>query len=294
MANPVYQKEVKLGFRSFRMAVLFMIFNSILAALTFISFANMINQSRYYGSMQYSVLTHIYSTMAYIEFVMFLLIIPVITAGSIAGEKERKTLDLLLASKMTPFSIIMGKLEASLNMVRILAFSSMPILSLVFIFGGIRIWDILLLLFTLLVSGIFVGSIGIFFSSVCKKTTTATVFTYTSVLILIFGTYGVIIFIGYIRAGMIGNTTNGVGRWIYILLTNPAATYSSLIAAQVENTDRLKELFNITAPLQISGSQNKWTWISIIVQIFLSGSLIAASAWILNPIRKLPFIQRKA
>ena len=107
MANAVYKNEMKANVRSVRFFLVLFAFNSILSALSFLAFAGIMNQSRYFG--QISGLTNIYSTMAYIELAMFMLIIPTITAGSITGEKERKTLDLLLISKMTPFSIIIGK-----------------------------------------------------------------------------------------------------------------------------------------------------------------------------------------
>ena len=196
MANAVYKNEMKANVRSVRFFLVLFAFNSILSALSFLAFAGIMNQSRYFG--QISGLTNIYSTMAYIELAMFMLIIPTITAGSITGEKERKTLDLLLISKMTPFSIIIGKLEAAIHIVRILAISSLPVLSIVFIFGGIQWWDLFILLLTLIITGFFLGSIGIFFSTISRRTTTSTVLTYFTIIILVFGTYGCLIFIKYL------------------------------------------------------------------------------------------------
>ncbi len=63
-------------------------------------------------------------------------------AGSIAGERERQTLDMLLATKMKPWSIVLGKLESSLSSVLMLAVSSLPVLSIVFIFGGVGILEL--------------------------------------------------------------------------------------------------------------------------------------------------------
>ncbi len=142
MSNPVYQKEMKMSVRTIRLAMLIMVFNGILAALSLLSMYGAVNRSRFFGSVQFSSVIQIYSTVAYIEFAMFMLLVPAVTAGSISGEKERRTLDLLLTSRMTSFSIVLGKLKASLNLVRILAISSLPVLSLVFIFGGIRIRDL--------------------------------------------------------------------------------------------------------------------------------------------------------
>ena len=83
-----------------------------------------------------------------------MLVIPSNTSGSISGEKERKTLDILLSSKMSPYAIVIGKLMASLNMVMMLAVSSLPVLSIVFLFGGISIVDLIVMLLTLMISGV--------------------------------------------------------------------------------------------------------------------------------------------
>ena len=268
MANAVYKNEMKANVRSVRFFLVLFAFNSILSALSFLAFAGIMNQSRYFG--QISGLTNIYSTMAYIELAMFMLIIPTITAGSITGEKERKTLDLLLISKMTPFSIIIGKLEAAIHIVRILAISSLPVLSIVFIFGGIQWWDLFILLLTLIITGFFLGSIGIFFSTISRRTTTSTVLTYFTIIILVFGTYGCLIFIKYLDGNSMSIFKNGIGKGFYCLLFNPAITYGALISEQVQNANLIQTLAASYAPLEKGWVIENWVLISLTIQILLS------------------------
>lgn len=293
MSNPVYQNEVKMSVRTMRLALLIMGFNGILAVLTLLSLYGAVNRSRFFGSVQFESVIQTYSTVAYIEFAMFMLLIPAITAGSISGEKERKTLDLLLTSRMSTLSIVLGKLKASINLVRILAISSLPVLSLVFIFGGIRIRDLLLVICALLITGFFAGSVGILCSTVSRKTTTATVFTYGSLIALIFGSYGILAFLQYLNANNIGEFTNGVGKGIYILLLNPAVTYISLIYSQVSNGDFISTVSSVYAPLEQGFVIDNWILVSLLVQIVVSVLLLLLSAWLLNPLHEVTLPERR-
>lgn len=293
MSNPVYQKEMKMSVRTIRLAMLIMVFNGILAALSLLSMYGAVNRSRFFGSVQFSSVIQIYSTVAYIEFAMFMLLVPAVTAGSISGEKERRTLDLLLTSRMTSFSIVLGKLKASLNLVRILAISSLPVLSLVFIFGGIRIRDLVGVLCALLISGFFAGSVGILFSTISRKTTTATVLSYGSLIALIFGSYGILGFLQYLDSNNIGKFTNGIGKGIYILLLNPAVAFVELVYNQVSSEGFIEKVCSMYAPMEHGFFIDNWIWVSLGIQILLSTLLLFLSAWILNPLHSI-VIRRRA
>src|SRR5918911_18021 len=62
---------------------------------------------------------------------------PTLTSGSIAGEKERQSYDLLIASLLSPWQIIWGKLAAALSFALLLIISIVPMMSLAFLFGGV-------------------------------------------------------------------------------------------------------------------------------------------------------------
>ena len=61
---------------------------------------------------------------------------PSFAAGSITGEKERKTYEMLLASPLRPAAIVLGKLVASLTHLAVLIFASLPIVMLCLPLGG--------------------------------------------------------------------------------------------------------------------------------------------------------------
>lgn len=283
--NPVYQLEVKTSARTVKLCALILVFNGLLALISFLILNDMIEQSQYSGTMEYEGLVNMYSMMSYIEFGMFMLVIPSSTSGSISGEKERKTLDILLTGKMSTFSIVVGKLMASLNMVMLLAVSSLPVLSIVFLFGGITVVDLVVMLLTLMISGVFVGSIGILFSAVCKKTTTATILSYSSILALIAGTYVLNYLVYHLTDA--GERTEGVRRLIYSFLVNPAVTYATVLSNQVANQGILERLYLQFAPGMVHGRViRNWIPFSLGIQLGAAVGLVGVAGWILNPLHK--------
>jgi ABC-type transport system involved in multi-copper enzyme maturation permease subunit len=69
--------------------------------------------------------------------VLVLVLTPTLVAGSIADEKRRKTLHYLLASRLTSAEIVVGKLLLRMLYVTVLPGVSLPVLSLLVLFGGI-------------------------------------------------------------------------------------------------------------------------------------------------------------
>ncbi len=285
--NPVYLKESTISVRIIKTSLLITGFNGILAVISFLVFYSMINEGRFYGIVQYSSLLSLYSIMVYIEFAMFMLIIPAITASSITGEKERKTFDLLLSSKMKPRDIVLGKIESSLNMVRILAFSSFPILTLAMVYGGIRLWDLLYVFLYLIISSLFVGSIGVFFSSISSKTTTATALTYACILFVFAGTYGMVYAVNNTTTLQLEQveTLNMIGGWFYLLLINPAVSFLDLISSQISNIGTVEELSQKFGQMEEGYIIRHWRAISITFQVVVSALLLWISSRIIDPLK---------
>src|SRR5262249_19526213 len=69
--------------------------------------------------------------------VLVAFISPALTAGTISGERERKTLDLLLVTRASAMGLVMGKLAGALLLIGYLLVASLPALGIVFLFGGV-------------------------------------------------------------------------------------------------------------------------------------------------------------
>lgn len=168
--NPVYRQESRVSARSFRLPLIILSCNSLLALVALLNMYSMVTQVKATAEIQYSSFLSLYIFGAAIEFAMLLLIVPALTAGSVSGERERQTLNLLLTTRMTPADIVMGKLLSCLSTVFLLVVSSFPILALVFIYGGVTGKDIFLLLISFGSTALLAGSIGICCSSIFKST----------------------------------------------------------------------------------------------------------------------------
>ena len=143
--NPVYKRECMVSARSFKLALVLLVFNGILALVALLNMYSALAQVRLTAEVQYTGFLDLYMFVASLEFLMLILIMPAMTAGSISGERERQTLDLMLTTCMTPADIVLGKLEAALGTMFLMVVSSLPILAMVFVYGGVTASDLLLL-----------------------------------------------------------------------------------------------------------------------------------------------------
>lgn len=283
--NPIYKKEVSTGTRAARTATLIVGFNTILAIVVFVMFHNTIKGINSMGALDYSGLTNLYTVMAYIEFGIIAILVPAITAGAVVGERERQTLDVMLASKVRPSAIIWGKLLSCVQIVIIVCVSSLPILSIVFVYGGIRLTNILMLLLAIICTGIYFGSIGIFVSCICKRTTTAVIAAYIGMVAVVVLTGGMVYVADKLSAELAGESDIFVENVSNIMLLNPATTIVGLVGEQLETESYFAELLFYGITRQNTELIKNWTVYSIVIQLIISIVLLIISSWILNPLK---------
>jgi ABC-2 type transport system permease protein len=113
---------------------------------------------------------------------------PASTAGAISGERERQTLDLLAVTPISSLAIVLGKLFSALAWVFVLILASIPVTALVFVFGGVAPDDVARGYVILLATAVGMGSIGLFFSALVRRTGASTGLTYVVTLALTVGT----------------------------------------------------------------------------------------------------------
>lgn len=126
----------------------------------------------------------LFDVLVFFQFAMIVLIMPALTSGLISGEKERKTLDLLLCTQMTPLGIILGKLLSGCLFMVLCVICSIPMITMAYLYGGVSVLSILSIVACYLATIIAVGSLGIFFSTILKRTTAAVVVSYLAVFII--------------------------------------------------------------------------------------------------------------
>lgn len=198
MLNPVLKKEIKTSTRTWKTPLLVMVYVGILMSImAFVFWAQSIDS--YNPGIEPRFVRDLFVGLAYLQLFLVLFVSPSMTTAAISGERQRSTLDVLLATRLSTRSIILGKLYAGLYKVFMLIVASIPVFSIIYMFGGIGIVDLILFMAICMMSALLMGSIGILMSTVFKKTTAASAITYG---ILLFLTIGVMMLTGAIYLTM--------------------------------------------------------------------------------------------
>ena len=293
--NPVYKRETMVSSRSFRMSLIVLVFNSVLAVVALLSMYSVIARVKVTAEIRYSSFLELYTFVATMEFIMLMFIIPAITAGSISGERERQTLELMLTTKMTPAEIVLGKLFSSLSTVAMLIISSFPVLALVFIYGGVRIPDVGMLLLCYVTTAFLAGCLGICFSSIFKRSTLATVVSYCVIILLVAGTYAANRFALSLSQATVDTYLVNVesmaqqansGGLLYLMLLNPAVTFYVTINGQVGNDQVVNNITRWFGERPANVVTDRWNLFSIGVQLALAVLFLWIAIRKVNPRKK--------
>ena len=275
--NPVYKREMLVRSRSFRIPLIIMIFNGILAVVALLNMYQSIAQVKVSGSVRYENFLQLYAFVAALEFMLLMFIMPALTSASISGERERHTLELMFTTKIRPVEIVVGKLMSAFSQLMILVVSSLPILLVSYVVGAL-----------------YCGSLGIFASSLMKRSTFSNVITYGIMLVVVVGTYMLNVFLLKISETEISTMALNSGETIpkassgasvYLLLLNPAIMFAELLENQVAGGGGN---FTITHLLGDNGGNfitNHWVFCSLVIQAVLSVLFTWGAVFFLKPER---------
>jgi ABC-type transport system involved in multi-copper enzyme maturation permease subunit len=222
--NPIIVKEFRSrmrGWRAFAMLTAYLIFLALFSYGVYriilisspYSLAGM-PLSPFIGQALYAAITNLS-----LFFVAFLT--PALTATAISSEHENLTLEMLQATPLAAHTILFGKLVSTASYIFLLLFAAIPMVSLVFIFGGVAPFDLVLAALVIWATAITFGMIGLFFSAWRKRTIQAVVLSYLAILTLIGGTYTLYIFWGVMARDFPPRA---------ILVINPFSALASVLA----------------------------------------------------------------
>lgn len=116
------------------------------------------------------------------ELILVSILAPVFAAGSITMEKELHMTDLLFTTQMHPFSIFMGKFLSSVLYIGHLVVTTLPLLVVCLILGGLSTDDILSVYGGLLCVAALFGLVGLLCSAYFSRTSASLAITYLVVL----------------------------------------------------------------------------------------------------------------
>lgn len=280
--NPVLRNESKIAVRSIKFTLMIFAYIAVLSIAVMIYYSS-VNEAIFSNGLYLQSSKLFYVVMAIGQAVLLLFIVPALSSTSICSEREKQTLDILLSSKLTPLQIIIGKVSASSLRVIILIISTMPLYAIGSLTGVIKISNILELIVFFIVNTIFVSSIGVFISTCAKTSKVSTTLSYALVLAIYMGIIvitWVILIITIYNKDMSGTALTTMPKALPIVYLSPVVGFVSLLLNQVGLGSEFSGIFSEFGISMYS------EYISIVVQLVLSGLFIYLASVKLNPLNK--------
>src|SRR5687768_2080622 len=177
--NPVLQRELLVNLRMARGFVLLFLYQAVLATVVYFAWPQ---DSRLDLTENPKDARKLVDMFFLGQYVLASMMAPSFAAGTITGEKERKTYEMLLASPLRPFAIVIGKMVASLSHLAVLIFSSLPIVMLCLPLGGVSLYEVLAAYLGLIVSVLTFGMISVACSAYFQRSSASLVVSYIIIL----------------------------------------------------------------------------------------------------------------
>lgn len=115
----------------------------------------------------------VFHTLSWILTLCWMLLAPMLTATSIAGERERGLLESLQLSSLSPTKVVAGKLLATLSFLSLMLLVPMPIVAICFMMGGVAPDQFLLSLLVQVVTAITSAMLGLCASAWSRRSSIA-------------------------------------------------------------------------------------------------------------------------
>ncbi|MBX5437315.1 MAG: ABC transporter permease [Alicyclobacillaceae bacterium] len=184
--NPLLRKEFRQRMRTARAPVVISGYLVSMSALTF---------ALLYESVQGQTLLllparseQIFVALSWLQMTVAAFLTPAFAAGSVSGERERRTLPVLLTTPLSPFSILAGKILSSSALLALLLMVTLPLYSLVFLFGGAVPQEVVSVFAFQLFTIVLIAALSVFWSTVVLRSGWSTVLAYATVAWMVVGT----------------------------------------------------------------------------------------------------------
>ncbi len=283
--NPILAKDLKVMSRSMRYSWILFGYETVLGVIFLFALliGNSVSSYSDHSNIEiFKSYVYFFPIIGSVQMGIIAFLVPILTASSISGEKEKQTYDVLLTTTISPLNIVLGKLGTAIFRVMLLIFASVPLMALSFIVGGLSWLYLLVYMFLALAFSINLGSIGIFCSSVCRKSITSIILSY-------------VIFYGI-------NTVSTVPIMFSAIISRGDPAMASLLSELVNPTfvfvlffvscmssENFLELFDTASSGSIPDfmySPVVWIVGSIIVQLLIAALFVFFTTLRLKPSRK--------
>ena len=281
--NPLLRKELRQRMRSLRTVLalsLYLIVTGVVA-FTFM-YVNVQGQTLL---LQPTRTAELFTFLSYLQLALISFVTPGIAAGVISGERERQTLPVLLTTPLSPWSVILTKWLTSISFLILLILMTLPLYSIVFLFGGVVPSQVLAVFVLQFITMGAIASVSVFWSTFVQRTGWSTVLSYATVAAIFIG--GTVI--GYLMDTVAAHAPDQT-MWIDLgtaaYTINPIYMQASLetslgfITPSFSNS-LISSVFNT---VQVHDLMSRPAWL-VYALFHVGGSLILLilSAWRLRP-----------
>lgn len=189
LENPVLTKELRTRMRGARAYWILFVYLLLLSLILFFSYLSWWQGQRRAdefggGQEAFAVGKLFYLVVLGTQSVLVGLITPALTAGAISLEREQRTYEMLTVSLLPRRAIVAGKLWAAVGFVALLLTAGLPLVSLCFLLGGVSPGEVFSSYGLLLVVAFLYGTVGVAWSAITRRTATATVLSYGTILLM--------------------------------------------------------------------------------------------------------------
>lgn len=291
--NPIVKKDLQVAARSMRLSWGLFAYEAILtlAFLLALVVIQQENSSIYYSANNiYSYLIYLFPVVAIVQVCIVALIVPIVTASSISGERERQTLDIMLTTCMSPFSIVLGKVVSAVLRILFYVVASTPIMALAFVVGGLSWINLFYFILAIILFSVFSASIGILCSAFCRKSITAVIMSF-AIYVVIYG----LSYLPMIFQLILGN--GKAGESMLFLLFNPMVFYEEFFMIIMTGSSLFGEASFSKSDVGFItyhlAQGSVWMFVSAACILALSVLFMIIAAWKVNPMNSFGGKKRK-
>lgn len=214
--NPVINRELRgrmRGPRAYWILLGYLLILSISILLAYAAARSNFAHNAYGSQASFTAGRQFFTILFTVQAILVSLIMPALTSGAISIEREQRTLDMVRCTTLKPWAIVMGKLVSSVSFIVLLLTSSLPLVSISFLLGGVAPDEVISAYAMLVCDALLFGAAGLAWSTCVAATGGATALTYGSLIGFYILTIvpAEMVAIPYFRGGVALSALNPIG-----------------------------------------------------------------------------------
>lgn len=240
--NPVMRKELRSRMRGIRAFVILTIYLALMSSVAILLYLIFVPKVQATGSVAIgNIGRDLFRGMVALELLLIIFIAPAFTAGSITGERDGNTYDLLRMTMIPSPAFIIGKLESAIGYILLLMLATAPLLALAFLFGGVSQIELALSFELVVVTALLFGAVGMFYSAGSERTLAASVRSYLTNLAFLFGVPLITLLVLSIIESFVGSSTSPLFEGLLLYSRDALISLNPFLAALITQQNLIRE-----------------------------------------------------